>query len=121
LYRRDFRTKARASESEWTWGMTYKDLAAVLWNVAGSGLKMLPGAFCIYDELGFNYRLVFNKSEGTTKLYITYSIGEMCDLWTIGHIGFLPVILHYNDTGTYNLKYRNIVILFGIACGAYLY
>jgi hypothetical protein len=29
LYRRDLRTKARARESEWTWGMTYKDLAAV--------------------------------------------------------------------------------------------
>ena len=98
--------KVSSDKSEWTWGMTYKDLAAMWWNIAGSGLKILPGAFCIYDELGFNYRLVYNKSEGTAKLYVTYSIGEMRDLWTLGHIGFLPVLLHYNDTGTYNLKQK---------------
>jgi hypothetical protein len=98
--------KVNSDKSEWTWGMTYKDLAAMWWNIAGSGLKILPSAFCIYDELGFNYRLVYNKSEGTAKIYVTYSIGEMRDLWTIGHISFLPVLLHYNNTGTYNLKQK---------------
>ncbi|MCX6656656.1 MAG: hypothetical protein NTY03_16275, partial [Candidatus Bathyarchaeota archaeon] len=37
--------KVNSDKSEWTWGMTYKDLAAMWWNIAGSGLKILPGAF----------------------------------------------------------------------------
>jgi hypothetical protein len=52
---------ANSDKSEWTWGITYKDLAAMWWSIAGSGLKILPGAFCIYDELGFNYRLVYKS------------------------------------------------------------
>jgi hypothetical protein len=94
-------TPLKVSGNEYTWGMTYKDLAAIWWGVAGAGPKLLPAAFCIYDELGFNYRLVFNPSDGTAKLYVTYTIGEMRDIWTLGHIGLLPVIMHYNSTGTY--------------------
>jgi len=93
---------------EYTWSMKYKDLAAVWWNIAGSGLKLLPTALSIYDELGFNYRLVFNPSEGTAKLYVTYTIGEMRDLWTLNHIGLLPVIMHYNSTATYNAKDQKV-------------
>ena len=94
-------TPLKVSGNEYTWGMTYKDLAAIWWSVAGSVPKLLPAALCVYDELGFNYRLVFNPGDGTAKLYVTYTIGEMRDLWTVGHVGFLPVIMHYNSTGTY--------------------
>lgn len=101
-------TPLQVSGNEYTWGMTYKDLVAVWWSVSGAGPKLLPSALSIYNELGFNYRLVFNPSEGTAKLYVTYTIGEMRDLWTVGHIGLLPIIVHYNDTGTYNLKQQKI-------------
>lgn len=94
-------TPLKASGNEYTWGMTYKDLAAIWWGIAGGVPKLLPAAICVYDELGFNYRLVFNPGDGTAKLYVTYTIGEMRDLWTLGHIGLLPVIVHYNNTGTY--------------------
>jgi len=91
------------SGNEYTWGMKYKDLAAIWWGVAGSAPK-LPIAICVYNELGFNYRLTFSPSEGTVKLYVTYTIGEMRDLWTVSSIGFLPLITHYNSSGTYNLR-----------------
>jgi hypothetical protein len=94
-------TPLKVSGNEYTWGMTYKDLAAIWWSVAGSVPKLLPAAFCVYNELGFNYRLVFNPGDGTAKLYMTYSIGEMRDLWTLGRVGLLPVIMHYNSTGMY--------------------
>ena len=32
----------------------------------------------------------------------------MRDLWTLGHVGILPVILHYNDTGTYGPAQRKV-------------
>ena len=101
-------TPLKVSGNEYTWGMKYNDLAAVWWSIAGVGPKLLPNALCIYDELGFNYRLVFNPSDGTAKLYVTYVIGEMRDLWTFGRVGFLPVIMHLNSTGTYSLKQQKI-------------
>jgi len=101
-------TPLKNSGNEYTWGMKYKDLAAIWWRVAGSGPKLLPSALCVYDELGFNYRLVFNQSDGTAKLYVTYTIGEMRDLWTVGYLGLLPIVTHYNSTGTYNLRQQKI-------------
>jgi hypothetical protein len=101
-------TPLKNSGNEYTWGMKYKYLAAIWWRVAGSGPKLLPTALCVYDELGFNYRLVFNQSDGTAKLYITYTIGEMRDLWTVGYLGLLPIVTHFNSTGTYNLRQQKI-------------
>lgn len=101
-------TPMKNSGNEYAWGMKYKDLAAIWWSVAGSAPKLLPSALCIYSELGFNYRLTFNPTEGTAKLYVTYTIGEMRDLWTVGYIEFLPVVTHYNSTGTYNLRQQKI-------------
>ena len=101
-------TPLKASGNEYTWGMTYKDLAAVWWSVAGTEPKLLPAALCIYDELGFNYRLVFNPSDRTVKLYVTYAIGEMRDLWTFSRLALMPTILHYNNTGTYNLRQQKV-------------
>jgi hypothetical protein len=101
-------TPLKVNGDEYTWGMTYKDLAAIWWNVAGEGPKLLPAAFCIYDELGFNYRLIFNKVEGTAKLFVTYEIGEMRDLWTMSRASLIPTIVHYNNTGTYNLRQQKI-------------
>lgn len=97
-------TPMKSSGNEYTWGMTYKDLAAVWWSISGTGYKLLPAAFCVYNELGFNYRLVFSPADGTAKVFATYTIGEMRDLWTLGRTGILPVIVHYNSTGTYNLR-----------------
>ena len=101
-------TPLKQDGNEYTWGMTYKDLAAVWWAIAGTGPRLIPNALCVYDELGFNYRLVFNPPDGTAKLYITYTIGAMRDLWTFSRQGILPTIIHLNATGTYNLRQQKI-------------
>jgi len=93
-----------ADGSEWTWGMSYRDLAAIWWKV-GSDAKILPVAFCTYDELSFSYRLVYG-ADGSAKLYISYTIGAIRDLWTIGYLGFIPVVYRYNDTGSYRYNQK---------------
>jgi hypothetical protein len=98
--------KSSSDKNEWTWGMKYKDLGALWWSVGVNGPNILPAAYCIYNELGFNYKLVILPAEGKARLFVTYTIGEIRDLWTLDHVGFLPVIKHYNDTGTYNFKER---------------
>ena len=99
---------SNTDKSEWDWGMTYKDLAAVWWNISNSKMTLLPAALCRYNELSFNYKLVFNKADGTAKLYVSHTIGEMSDIWTFKRATLLPVIVHYNSTGCYNQRQQKL-------------
>ena len=46
-------TPLKASGNEFTWGMTYKDLAAIWWSVAGVGPKLLPSCALHLRRIGF--------------------------------------------------------------------
>jgi len=97
-----------ADRNEWTWGMKYKDMAAIWWQISGQTFNPIPVSFSIYDELAFNYRLVINPSEGKANLYMTYTIGKMRDLWVLGHIFIFSTLTHFNATGSYNARDQKI-------------
>jgi len=90
---------------EWGWGMRYTNLTAVWWALEmredQPGYNQIPVAFSVYDELAFEYRLVFSPDEGRADLYLSYTIGEMRDLWIISHLGLLPMLAHYTEEGCF--------------------
>jgi hypothetical protein len=102
---------------EWEWGMTYTNLTAVWWALEldedEPGYSRIPVAFCVYDELSFDYRLIFDPVDGEADLHLSYTIGEMRDLWILQWKGILPMLLHYSDDGCYlgrNIKLSNETI-----------
>ena len=101
---------SNADKTVWTWGMKYKNLIAIWWSLnrrdGRPGFNPIPMALTVYDEFSFNYRLEFDQARGTAKLYISYTIGEVRDLWLLGFFGFLPILVHYNDTGAYTVGKR---------------
>jgi hypothetical protein len=90
---------------EWSWGMSYTNLTAVWWALEldeeEPGYSRIPVAFCVYDELSFDYELVFDPADGEADLHLSYTIGEMKDLWILQWKGVLPRLLHYSDEGCY--------------------
>ena len=97
--------KSSDDKREWTWGTRYKNLATIWWSLNNEGgrpgYNRIPTAFSSYDELTFSYRLVLDPAQGTAQMYISYTIGEMRELWVRSRIGFIPLIVHYNDTGAF--------------------
>lgn len=97
---------------EWEWGMRYKDLTAIWWILdleeGNPRYNHIPVAFSLYDELAFNYRLVFDPKKGVATMYLSYTIGEMRELWTFKRLVFLPQLVHYNSTGCYLWKKHQI-------------
>jgi hypothetical protein len=92
----------------WTWGMKYTNLAAFWWktsiNPSNPALDPRPIALTIYDKLTFTYRLEIDSDTGEATLSSNYSIGRMRDLWVFWWLVFLPVTVHYNATGCYQLN-----------------
>ena len=90
---------------EWSWGMSYTNLTAVWWALEldeeEPGYSRIPVAFCVYDELSFDYELVFDPADGEADLHLSYAIGEMRDLWILQWRGVLPRLLHYSDEGSH--------------------
>ncbi len=91
----------------WTWGMTYKDLTAVWWQITPDPLypswqPLRPVAVTTYSELSFNYKLTLDPASKTATLSESFVVGEMTNLWYIdwSHI-LAPVAIHYNATGNY--------------------
>jgi len=101
---------SNGDKTVWTWEMRYKNLMAIWWSLNRNGGKPgfnpFPMALTVYDELSFSYRLVLDPAQGTAKLYLSYTIGEVRDLWLLGWFGFLPILVHYNDTGAYTVNKR---------------
>ena len=58
----------------------------------------------LYDELTFTYRLEIDPVSGEATLSMNYTIGRMRDLWVFWWLVFLPVAVHYNSTGCYQLN-----------------
>jgi len=89
----------------WTWGMRYTNLTAVWWrmwtNPANPRFEALPIAITTYDELTFMYELNLDPTNHKATLTASYTIGRMINLWLIGWLFLLPVVVHYNSTGTY--------------------
>jgi hypothetical protein len=96
----------------WTWGMKYTDLAAFWWKTSidpsNPARDPRPIALTIYDELTFTYRLEIDADTGEATLISNYTIGKMRDLWVFWWLVFLPVTVHYNDTGCYQLNGQQI-------------
>ncbi len=96
----------------WTWGMKYTDLAAFWWKTSIDSSNPTrdprPIALTIYDELTFTYRLEINPDTGETTLSSNYTIGRMRDLWVFWWLVFLPITVHYNATGCYQLNGQQI-------------
>jgi hypothetical protein len=96
----------------WTWGMKYTNLAALWWktsiNPNNPTLDPRPIALTIYDELTFTYELKIDPDTGEATLNMNYIIGRMRDLWVFGWIVFLPIVVHFNETGCYRLNGQQI-------------
>jgi hypothetical protein len=96
----------------WTWGMKYTDLAAFWWKTSidpsNPARDPRPIALTIYDELTFTYRLEIDANTGEVTLSSNYIIGKMRDLWVFWWLVFLPVTVHYNGTGCYQLNGQQI-------------
>jgi hypothetical protein len=92
----------------WTWGMKYTNLTALWWKTSidpnNPRRDPLPIAITRYDELTFVYRLTIDRAKGQATVNVDYTIGKMMDLWVIGWVLFIPVVVHYNATGCYTLK-----------------
>jgi hypothetical protein len=97
--------ESSGDKREWTWGMSYRNLTAIWWRLNNEGgrpgYSLIPTALSVYDELAFSYRLVLDPAQGTAQLYLSYIIGEMRQLWVLSRIGFIPLVVHYNDTGAF--------------------
>jgi hypothetical protein len=96
----------RPDSATWRWGMSYTNLTAIWWQVSidptNASYKHVPVAISVYEELTFNYALTFDVDQGTASVQSSYVVGRMTDLWVVDTwFWFLPVIVHYNDTGCY--------------------
>ncbi len=92
----------------WTWGMRYTNLTAVWWrlytNPNNPSFEALPIAITTYEELTFTYELTLDPANHTAKLTSNYVIGRMTNLWLIFWLFFIPIVAHYNSTGTYRVN-----------------
>jgi len=92
----------------WEWGMRYTNLTAVWWrmfiNPLNPGFEALPIAITTYDELTFKYRLTINSTGHTATVTSSYVIGRMTNLWLIYWLFIIPIVAHYNSTGTYQVN-----------------
>jgi len=93
----------------WEWGMRYTNLTAVWWRMFTDPLnprfEVLPIAITTYEELTFTYKLTINPTDHEATVTANYVIGRMTNLWLF-HWLFLipiPIVWHYNSTGTYRL------------------
>ena len=100
--------ESSSDELIWTWGMKYTNLAAYWWKSSidpnNPGCDPRPIALTVYDELTFTYRLEIDPVSGEATLSMNYTIGRMRDLWVFWWLVFLPVAVHYNSTGCYQLN-----------------
>ncbi len=92
----------------WTWGMRYTNLTAVWWRMwidpINPRFEALPIAITTYDELTFTYELNIDPQTHTATVTANYVIGRMTNLWLIYWLFVIPVVVHYNATGTYTLN-----------------
>lgn len=92
----------------WRWGMTYANLTAVWWRMftdpANPRFDNQPIAITTYRELTFTYNLTINPTDHTAKVAANYVIGRMTNMWLIQWLFFIPIVTHYNSTGTYRLN-----------------
>lgn len=88
----------------WSWGMKYKDLAAVWWGTfispTNHTYNSWPVALTTYDELTFTYNLTISPETNTATLTESHIIGRMTNLWRFGWF-IIPYCFHYNSTGCY--------------------
>lgn len=97
----------------WYWGMRYTNLTAVWWTLhpdpVNPRYEKLPIAITTYEELTFTYNLTINPTEHTATVTANYVIGRMTNLWLIYWLfKIIPIIAHYNSTGTYKLNGEKI-------------
>jgi len=89
----------------WEWGMRYTNLTAIWWRMfidpLNSTYETWPIAITTYEELTFTYKLTINPTDHTAKVTANYVIGRMTNLWLIYWFFFIPIVAHYNSTGTY--------------------
>jgi hypothetical protein len=89
----------------WEWGMKYANLTAVWWRMftdpSNPRFEPLPIAITTYQELTFTYKLIINPEDHTATVTANYVIGRMTNLWMIYWFFLIPVVAHYNSTGTY--------------------
>jgi len=92
----------------WEWGMRYTNLTAVWWRIFINPLnprfEVLPVAIATYEELTFTYKLTLNPDDNTARLTANYVIGRMTNLWLFRWMLVVPIVTHYNSTGTYQLN-----------------
>ncbi len=92
-------------DNTWEWGMRYLNLSAIWWrmfiNPLSPRFEALPIAVTTYDELTFTYRLVLDPASNTATVTSNYVIGRMTNLWLFWWLFLIPVVAHYNATGTY--------------------
>lgn len=92
----------------WEWGMRYTNLTAVWWrmfiNPFAPRYDALPIAITTYEELTFNYKLTIDPANNKATVTSSYVIGRMTNLWLITWLLFIPIVVHFNATGTYTVK-----------------
>jgi len=92
-------------DNTWEWGMRCTNLTAIWWrmfiNPLAPRYEALPIAITTYEELTFTYKLVLNAADNTATVTSNYVIGRMTNLWLIWWLFLIPVVAHYNATGTY--------------------
>jgi len=93
----------------WEWGMRYTNLTAVWWRMFIDPAnpryeRSFPIAITTYEELNFKYRLTLNPTDHKATVTASYVIGRMTNLWLIHWLLFIPIVVHYNSTGTYRVN-----------------
>jgi hypothetical protein len=85
--------------------MRYTNLTAIWWRIFINPLfpryEALPIAITTYEELAFTYKLVLNPDDNTATVTSNYVIGRMTNLWLVGWLLLIPIVVHYNATGAY--------------------
>lgn len=101
----------------WEWGMKYNNLSAVWWRThtdpSNPRYEPLPVAITTYEELTFTYELTIDPVSGKATLNSNYVIGRMTNLWLIQWLYVIPLVAHFNSTGTYTtkgVKFANVTI-----------
>jgi hypothetical protein len=98
----------KSDNNTWEWGMRYINLTAIWWrmfiNPLDPHFEVLPIAVTTYEELTFTYKLVIDPNNNTATVTANYVIGRMTNLWLIWWLFLIPIVAHYNATGTYLLN-----------------
>jgi hypothetical protein len=102
-----------SNKLDWHWGMSYKNLTAIWWQIHPDPMNphyetKMPIAVTTYEELTFTYNLKIDPTEQKATVTANYVIGRMTNLWVIhwvqGTLMPIPVVVHYNSTGSYQLN-----------------